>query len=179
MLKFQLPSKYSLFDAIHLLKLFSTAQTVLNSWILMPLSASAILVSPLPHQQNNSLWGLFSPRETKRSLWVRSGGQGGCSMGVMPFLVKSCWTLSAVWAGALVNRPPWNGQPCRNSEGVTGAEYADSHHASWNTDTDGSLGHSLGRETLYYKALAFQKIIPVFWGSPLVHLFWEKWKNYY
>ena len=31
-------------------------------------------------------------------------------MGVMPFLVKNCWTLSAVWAGALVNHSSWGGQ---------------------------------------------------------------------
>ena len=37
--------------------------------------------------------------------WI--GGQG---TGVMPFLVKNCWTLSMVWAGVLLNHPSWNGQ---------------------------------------------------------------------
>ena len=36
-------------------------------------------------------------------------------MGVIPFLVKNCWTLSMVWAGALVNHPSWNGQTCWKS----------------------------------------------------------------
>ena len=29
---------------------------------------------------------------------------------IMPFWVRNCWTLSAVWASALINRLPWNGQ---------------------------------------------------------------------
>ena len=31
-------------------------------------------------------------------------------MRFMPILVNNCWTLSMVWAGALINRLPWNGQ---------------------------------------------------------------------
>ena len=44
-------------------------------------------VSPLPHLQNISLWGLFSSRETKKSClgwdWVKRGGraQGSCCFG--------------------------------------------------------------------------------------------------
>ena len=37
--------------------------------------------------------------------WIERVGRG-----VMLFLVKNCWTLRAVWAGALVNHPSWNGQ---------------------------------------------------------------------
>ena len=46
---------------------FPLLKTVLNSSILMPFSASAIFVSPLPHQQNIYFWGCFSSGETKIS----------------------------------------------------------------------------------------------------------------
>ena len=70
-------------------------------------------VSPLPHQQNVSLWELFSSGETntqKKSLGERSGEEGGGAWGSWPFLVKNWWTLSTVWAGVLLNHPSWNGQ---------------------------------------------------------------------
>ena len=103
MFKVQSPSKYSLFDAIHIPRLFSTVQTVLNSSILTPFSASAIFFSPLPHQQNVSLRGILSSRETKKKfLGSKIKWLGRLGTGVRPFLVNSCWTPSVVWAGA-----PW------------------------------------------------------------------------
>ena len=83
MFKFQSLSNYSPFEAIHLLRLFFTAQKFLNSSILMPFSASTIFVSPLPHQQNVSLWGLFSTAETKEKIawgkimWIGRVGHRG------------------------------------------------------------------------------------------------------
>ena len=61
---------------------------------------------------NISLWRLFSSRETKKSCsgQVRLGKQGGWGTGVMQLLLRNCWTLGEVWAGALVNHPTWNGQ---------------------------------------------------------------------
>ena len=85
----------------------------LNSLILMLFSASAIFLFHLFHigklfpfedffiwvNQKNVTWGKIT--------WVEKVGHG-----VMPFLVKSCWTLRAVWAGTLVNHPWWNEQMC-------------------------------------------------------------------
>ena len=52
----------------------------------------------------------FSSRETKNVTQGEIRWIGGWAMGVMQFLVKNCWALSAVWAGALENHPSWNGQ---------------------------------------------------------------------
>ena len=70
------------------------------------------LVSPLPHWQNISLCGLFPYGETnnKKSHLGILGELGGWGIRVKLFLVKICWTLSTVWAGALVNHLSWNGQ---------------------------------------------------------------------
>ena len=50
------------------------------------------------------------------------------------------------------------------------ASHNKANNASWCTDTDGFLEHSPSWGSLYYKGPALQKIIPVFWGSPLVQL---------
>ena len=64
--KFQSPSKISPFDAIHILICFlHCSKQFLNASILMPFSASVIFVSPPPHWQNVSFWGIFSSRKTK------------------------------------------------------------------------------------------------------------------
>ena len=71
MFKLQSPSKYSPFYAIYLWRLFSTAQNSLwthQFWCLLVLLP--FFISPLPHQQNVSLGGLFSSR------WIRRVGQG-------------------------------------------------------------------------------------------------------
>ena len=72
--KVQSPSKYSPRDAYTYWHVFSTAQSsfwTCGFWCLLELLR--FFVSPLPHQQNISFWGLFSPRETKKkSFWVRS-----------------------------------------------------------------------------------------------------------
>ena len=58
----------------------------------------------------------FPPRETnKKSLRVKSGEQWWWGTGVMPFLIKNCWTLSAVWTGVLVNHLSWNRHMCWKS----------------------------------------------------------------
>ena len=85
MFKFQSPSKYSPFDAIHLLRLlFYCSEQFLNLTTLMPFSASAIFCFTSSTWQNVSLWGLFSSVETKRKScsvgrsWVnRKGGAPG------------------------------------------------------------------------------------------------------
>ena len=83
MFKLHSPSKCSAFDARHLSRhSFHHSKQFLNSSILMPSVLLLFFVSPLPHQQNSSLWGIFSSGET----------------------------LSMVWAGALIGHPSWNGQ---------------------------------------------------------------------
>ena len=42
------------------------------------------------------------------------------------------------------------------------------NNARWYTDTDGFLEHSPSRGSLYYKGPTLQKIIPGFFGSPLI-----------
>ena len=84
--KLQSPSKYSPFDTMYLLRLFSTALNsfwICRFWCLLLLLPSFVL--PLPHRQNVYLWGLFfSSGETKKSRLrrdqvTREGGtQGSC-----------------------------------------------------------------------------------------------------
>ena len=155
MFKLQSLSKYSPFDVIHLLRCFSIAQNsfwTCQFWCLLVLLP--FFVSPLPYWQNISLWGIFSLGELR---W---------GTGVMIFLLKNFWTLSMVRAGVLVNHPSSNGQMHwkslqRNSVKPNTASH---NNASWYTDTDVFLEHSLSRGSLYYKGPAIQKII-LFGGS--------------
>ena len=106
MFKLQSPSKYSPF-------VFSTAQNSFwthRFWCLLVLLLFFVL--PLPHLQNVSLWGLFFIQGNKKCHLGqdRVNREGEAGMRVMLFLVKNCWTLSALWAGVLVNHPSWNGQ---------------------------------------------------------------------
>ena len=115
MFKFQSPSKYSPFDAIHLSRhFFHCSKQFLNLLILMPFTVSAIFCFPSSTSAICfALRTFFSSGETKTNhLGWDQVNKGGWGMGVMPFLVKSCWTLSAMQAGVLVNHPSWNGQMC-------------------------------------------------------------------
>ena len=56
------------------------------------------------------IWG---NKKKSQSWWDQVNR--GRALGVMPFLVKNCGTLSMVWAGALLNHPSWNGQTCWKS----------------------------------------------------------------
>ena len=73
-------SKYCPFDVMHLWRLFSTAQNSFwthSFWCLLVLP---FFISPLPHQQNVSLWGLISSRETNKqnhSCWDWVNREGG------------------------------------------------------------------------------------------------------
>ena len=90
----------------------------------------------------------------------------------MPVLVKNFWTLSVVWAGALVNHPSWMGRcieklfKIKNSLKQNAAS-----HISWYSDTDGFLDHSPSRGSLYYKEPTIQEIILGFFVSlPCIYL---------
>ena len=115
------------------------------------------LVSPFPYWQNISLWGLFfliwgNSKCLLGQDWenIESGG-----MGIMPFLVKNCWTLSVVWAHALLNHPSWHGQIHWKSlqKNSLKPNAAFHNNTSWYTDTDGFLEHSPSEGSLYYKGL--------------------------
>ena len=86
----------------------------------------------------------------------------------MSFLVKNYWTLSAVWAGVLVNHQFWNRQMHwvfkKNSLKPNGASH---NNASWYTATGGFLEHLPSGENLDYKGPAPQKKIQVFGVSSL------------
>ena len=63
--------------------------------------------------QQKSLLRTFSSTETNKQKSCPGQDQvnrEGGAWGSYCFLVKKCWTLSAVWAGVLVNYPSWNRQ---------------------------------------------------------------------
>ena len=118
-----------------------------------------LFVSPLPHLQYVTLWGLFSSRETNKKSHLgwdsvnREGGTWG-SWGLCWVLAKNCWTLREVWTGAHVSHPAWNEQThWKNLQKKTqwGRNATSHNNTSWYTDTDGFLEHSLSKESLYYK----------------------------
>ena len=139
---------------------FSTAQSRFLS-VLMPFSASVIFclfVSPLPHQQNISLWGLFSSRKQKSHLgrgWVNreSGAWGSCcfwSETAVQRGVDRCARKSLVMKWAL-----WMSHQINSLKPNSAAH----HNASWFTDTAGFLEHSPSGGSQYYKGPALQEII--------------------
>ena len=102
MFKLQSPSKYSPFDVVHLSKLFSTAQNsfwTCQFWCLFMLQL--FYVSPLPHRQNISLWGLFPFGKTDKSPlgwdWVNRVGPG-----VLPLFWSKTAERSA-WCGQVLS----------------------------------------------------------------------------
>ena len=69
MVKLQSPSKYSPFDSTHLSRhfLFPLLKIVFDLVDFDPVSHLPLFVSPLPHRQTVSPWGLLSSKETKES----------------------------------------------------------------------------------------------------------------
>ena len=159
--KLQSPSKYSTFDAIHLSRLFPLLKSVVD---LVDFDAFLCFCHFLFHLFFFGVMfpfeDFFHPGKQKKSLgeiwWIGRVGHR-----VMLFLVKKCWALRAVWAGALVEYPSWNGQTQwkslqKNSLKLNTASH---NNTSWYTDTDGFLEHSPSQGSLYYKAPSIQKII--------------------
>ena len=84
----------------------------------------------------------------------------------MLILVKNCWTLSALWAGALVNHSSRNGQMHWDFKKNSLKPNVASHsYTTWHTDIDGFLELSPSGGDLYYNVPALQKMILVF-GVP-------------
>ena len=128
-------------------------------------------VSLFPHQQNISLWGLFSSRETNKKSCLgqdqvnrKSREWGSCHFG------SKTAEHNTVWAGTLVNHPSWNGQIHwkslqKNSQKPNTASH---NNSSWHTDTHGFLEHSPSKGSLCHHRSALQNII-LFWGaSPFI-----------
>ena len=170
MFKLQSLSKYSPFDAIHLSRCFSTSRNSFwTRWFWCLLVLLPFFVSPLPHWQNVSLWGLFSSRKTKKIVtwgkigWIQRVRHGGHAI----FCQK--WLNTQHSVGRCARKSPimkWANTLKESSKKFTEAQTSASHNnASWYTDTDGFLDLSPSRGSLYYKGPTLQKIIP-FWGSP-------------
>ena len=155
--------------------IFSTAQNSFSDcrfWCLLVLLP--FFVSPLPHQQNISPWGLFFSQGNKNKVtqgevrWIgRVGHRGHAAFG-QKLLNTQCGvgrcarkSPTMKWANRVKVFKKHSLQP-----------YAASHNnAIWYADTDRFLQHSPNGEHLYYKGPALQKIIPVFRRSP--HM-WEQ-----
>ena len=156
-IKLQSLSKYSPF--FHCSKQFWTC------WFWCLLVLRPLFVSPLPHQQNIFLWGLFSSKETKNSclgwnLVYGGAGHNGHAIFGQKLLntlhsVGRCAQKSPIrkWANALSLQ--------KNSRKPNTASH---NNTSRYSDTDGFLEHSPSRGSLYYKGHALQKIIPGFGG---------------
>ena len=161
MFKLQSPSKYSPFDAKHLLRrIFQCSKQFWTCQLLCLLVLLLFFVSPLPHRQNLSLWGLFKIcTNRKNCLWQdqvnRDGGHGGHAGFGQNLLntqhsVGRCACESPIMKCADMLSLQTN--PLKPST-------VPHNNVSWYTDTDGFLEHSPSRVGLYYKGPALQKII--------------------
>ena len=123
MLKLHSPSKYAPFDAIHLLRLFSSSQKFLSSSILMSLHASARFCFTSSTLAKHFFEDFFHPRTQKESIWGwdqvhREGGAQGHAMFGQKLLntqpgVGRCACESSIvkWANALKEsskKIPWS-----------------------------------------------------------------------
>ena len=175
MLELQPPWKCSPFDAIHPLRLFPLLKTVfelVNSDVVQCccrfcFTSSTSAVFPLR--------AFFIPRnkQTKGRSgqdWVNRKGGAQVSWS---FLVKNFWSLSAVWAGPLINHPSGNGQthwksPQKKKNSLK--PHAASHNnvvlAHWYRWVPRAPP---GRGRLYHNGPALQKVLPG-WGVPLLSI---------
>ena len=114
MFTLQSSSKYSPFDAVHLMETFPTAQN--SFWIhrvwCLQCFCHFLFVLPIPHLQNVSLWELFNVGKQKNScLWQeqenrKGGAQGSCHFGWKTAKCSVCCRQ----VGAFVIHPSQNGQ---------------------------------------------------------------------
>ena len=144
MFKLQSPSKYSRFDAIHLLRLFfPLLKTVFKHF-----DFDAFLLPFFPTSPTSvkhfSLRTFFIWGNKKKSHQVWLGDLERVGHKHHTVLVKNCWTLSVMWAGALVNHPSWNERTCWKSlhKNLLKPNAASHNNTSWYTDIDRFLEHS-------------------------------------
>ena len=136
-------------------------------WCLLVLLS--FFISPLPHGQNVSLWGIFSSRETKSpSGWDQVNREGG-AWGPCPFWSKTA--EHSVWCRQVHSQITHNEMGKRVQrvfkKNSLKRNTASHNNASWWTDPDGFLEHSPSRGSLYYKGPALWKIILSFGEPPL------------
>ena len=170
--KLQSSSKYSPFDAVHLSRcLFHCSKQLLNWFILMPLSVLQFLFHPFHIGRGFSFEEFCHPGKQKESLVAKSSrrigrvGHRGHAILVQKLLntqkgVGRCTSKSPIMKWAEVLKVFKKHSPKLST--------ASHNNVSYYTDTDGLLEHSFSRESLYYRGISLQEIIPVCWGSPFV-----------
>ena len=148
--------------------IFSSAQKqFLNSSIWCLLVLVPFFVAPLPHQQNVSLWGLFSSGETKMARdeigWIGRVGQAAFGQKLLNTqrCVGRCACKSPImkWANSLkvFKKIQWRSTPPLTTSPAS-------------TLNRWVLRHSPSGRSLYYKEPPLQKTIAVFLvgGSTLI-----------
>ena len=172
MFKHQLPSKYSLFDAIHLsICFFHCSKQFLNLSIVMPFSVSTIFLFYFFHiSKMFPFKDFFHPaKQNHYSRWVgHRDYAGGFFVVVCLFLSKhsACCRLAC---SKITHDEMGKGVERVFKKMLLKPNTASHNNASWYTDTDGLLEHSSSGGSLYYKGFPFQKIIPVLGGCPLIY----------
>ena len=180
MFKLQSPSKHYLTQYTYQ-DIFSTAPNsfrICQFWCLIVLLLYFVSPPPYKHLQNVSLWGLFSPRETKRVSWgkirwigrVWHGSHAGFGQKLRntQCSVDRCARISPIVKETNVlkesskKKNHWSQtQPLITLPGGKQIQMGPKHSPS-------------GR-SLYDKGPALQKIIP-FWGlPPCIHTGAENW----
>ena len=136
------------------------------------------LVSPLPHQQNISLWGLF---------FISGNNFKKATRGEIGWIGKMRHGGHAVFGQKLPNTQCGVGRHAHKSPTVKCAKMcwkclqknwlkpntASHNTTTWCTDTDGFLEHSPSGANVYNKGSALQKIILFFFflGPPCKLIF--------
>ena len=156
----------------YLSRLVSTAQN--SVWTHRFRCLSVLLpfcVSPLPHQQNVSLWGLFHPgnktNKQNKSPWgldevnTEDGSQGSCCFGSK----TAEHSAQCGQVGLSITHQEMGKHTESLQKGNSLKPNTASHiNTSWYTDTYGFLENSPSGGSLYFKGPTLQKIIPVLGG---------------
>ena len=133
--------------------IFSTAQNSFwTCWFWRLLVLLPLFVSPLPHWQNVSLWGLFSSVGKRKVAWgkirwiVRVGHRGPAVFG-QKLQNTQCSVCRCTCKSPIMKRTNALSLQ-KNSLKLNTASH---NNASWCTNTDGFLQHSPSQGSLYYK----------------------------
>ena len=96
--------------------IFPTAQNSFwTHWFWCLLLVLPVFVSPLPHWQNDSLWGLFPGQDG----WI-----GRVRHSSHAIFGQKLLNTSKMWAGVLVNHPLWDGKTRWVFKKFTEAEFS-------------------------------------------------------
>ena len=171
MFKLQSLSKHSPFNTIHLLRHFFHCLKQFwthQFWYLLLLLL--FFASPLPHQQNVSLWGCFSSGETKTKSWLSEIGwiQRMRHRGHVVFVKPAEHSL---WCGQVhlwITHHEMGKHVVRAlKKNLLNPNPASHNNTCWCTDTHELWDHSPSGRSLCYKGPMLQKIILVFWQAPI------------